>query len=491
MAEPAVNSKKLSELEEKLFVRKGLLDVTNRIHAAKNIKQILVDLKDAIQNLFNAHSITIYVIDRIKNEIYSMFLVGTQLNEIRVPINNKSIAGYVANTKKAVNIADAYDSDELKNIDKELSFDISWDKKSGFKTKQILAAPIFYSSALMGVLQVLNRKTGSGRFSEEEKSILMEISQVLGLAFYNQERMTKRRKTRFDWLLTRDLIKEEELDSAWDEAREAKETMEVFLMRKYKISKEDIGKSVADFYRCKFIQFNDKLPIPGDLLKNLKKEYLRRELWVPIEKVEGNIHVIVDDPNNILKRDTIESLLKTKAVTYDVAMSEDIIKFINHFYHAPDDESSFNDILHKMESDEESDDEDDSGDMITESDSAIIQLVNKIINDAFNRRAPIFISNPMSARKMWKSVSALTAIASSIRPSPIATEGPSWPGSRSCRISTSLSSDCLRTARSSSGGEAAMRSNSVWPPYRLREASRTSSCVFSPRERRCLWKLWA
>jgi type II secretory ATPase GspE/PulE/Tfp pilus assembly ATPase PilB-like protein len=399
MAEPAVNSKKLSELEEKLFVRKGLLDVTNRIHAAKNIKQILVDLKDAIQNLFNANSITIYVIDRMKNEIYSMFLAGTQLNEIRVPINNKSIAGYVANTKKVVNIADAYDADELKSIDKELSFDISWDKKSGFKTKQILAAPIFYSSALMGVLQVLNRKSGAGRFTEEEKSILMEISQVLGLAFYNQERMNKRRKTRFDWLLTRDLIKEEELDSAWEEARESKEPMETFLMRKYKITKEDIGKSIADFYRCKFIQFNDKLPIPGDLLKNLKKEYLRRELWVPIEKVDGNIHVIVDDPNNILKRDTIESLLKTKAVTYDVAISDDIIKFINHFYHAPEDESSFTDILHKLDSDEESNDEDDSGELITESDSAIIQLVNKIINDAFNRRSSDIHIEPNVTRK--------------------------------------------------------------------------------------------
>ena len=30
------------------------------------------------------------------------------------------------------------------------------------------------------------------------------------------------------------------------------------------------------------------------------------------------IQVIVDDPNNILKRDMIESLLKTKAVRYNV-----------------------------------------------------------------------------------------------------------------------------------------------------------------------------
>ena len=43
---------------------KNLLDITNRIHAAQNIKQILVDLKDGILNLFNANSITIYVVDQ-------------------------------------------------------------------------------------------------------------------------------------------------------------------------------------------------------------------------------------------------------------------------------------------------------------------------------------------------------------------------------------------------------------------------------------------
>ena len=43
-----------------------------------------------------------------------------------------------------------------------------------------------------------------------------------------------------------------------------------------------------------------------DLVKNLKNEYLRRELWVPLEKIDGYIHVIVDDPNNVLKRDVIE-----------------------------------------------------------------------------------------------------------------------------------------------------------------------------------------
>ena len=77
-----VKNKEVSELEEKLLIRKALQDITNRIHAAQNIKQILVDLKDGILGLFNAYSITIYVIDKPRNEIYSMFLTGSQVKEI-------------------------------------------------------------------------------------------------------------------------------------------------------------------------------------------------------------------------------------------------------------------------------------------------------------------------------------------------------------------------------------------------------------------------
>ncbi|MFZ3114065.1 MAG: GspE/PulE family protein [Syntrophales bacterium] len=391
-------NQEIVELEEKLLIRKALQDITNRIHAAQNIKQILVDLKDGILNLFNAYSITIYVVDKPRNEIYSMFLVGTQVREIRVPINNKSISGFVANTGKIVNIADAYNAAELQSIDKDLAFDISWDKKSGFKTTQVLTAPIFHNNNLMGVIQIINKKGGGkGKFSEDEQGFLQEIAEVLGVAFFNQERLSRRRKTKFDYLLSRDLLKEEELDSAWEEAREQKETLESFLMKKYKISREEMGKSFEAFFHCKFIEFNDKMSIPGELLTNLKRDFLLRELWVPIGKVERTIHIIVDDPNNILKRDMIESLLKTKAVRYDVALPDDIKKFINYFYQSSGDESSISDILGRLDVEEEAVEE--GEDIVTESDSVIMQLVNKIINDAYQRRASDIHIEPNVGKK--------------------------------------------------------------------------------------------
>ncbi|MBE9547081.1 MAG: GspE/PulE family protein [Proteobacteria bacterium] len=393
-----IKRQEIKDLQDKLSLHKGLQDITNRIHAAQNTKQILVDLKDGILSLFNAYSITIYVKDQKKNEIYSMFLAGSKLQEIRLPINNKSIAGYVANTGNAVNIADAYDDEELKGIDKDIHFDHSWDEKTGYRTTQILAVPIFYANTLMGVIQILNKK-GSGKFSAEEQSFLEKIADVLGIAFYNQQKMDRRRKTRFDYLVSRGLIKEEAIENAWDEARKNKVTMEDLLRTKYKVSKENIGKSLEAFYHCKFVQFNDKYPIPGDLLKNLRREYLSRELWVPLEKTDGKIRVIVDDPNNILKRDMIENLLKTKSIEYDVALKEDILKFINHFLrsHGEDVTSSITDILGMLVEDEEA--LEDEEDIVTESDSAIMQLVNKIINDAYVRNASDIHIEPNTDKK--------------------------------------------------------------------------------------------
>jgi type II secretory ATPase GspE/PulE/Tfp pilus assembly ATPase PilB-like protein/GAF domain-containing protein len=394
-----LKDREVTELEEKLQIRQALLDITNRIHAAQNIKQILVDLKDGILNLFNAHSITIYVVDRARNEIYSMFLIGAQVKEIRVPINNRSIAGYVANTGTAINIADAYDLEELKNIDKELAFDVSWDKKTGYQTKQILTAPIFHNKTLMGVVQILNKKEGIGKFSEDEKGFLQEITGVLAVAFFNQERFARRRKTRFDYLISHDLLKDEELDNAWEESRDAKETIEEFVMRKYKISREDLGRSFEEFFRCKFVSFSDRFPITSDLINNLKRDYLRRELWVPLEKKDGVIRIIVDDPNNILKRDMIENLLKTKSVRYDVSLPEDIVKFINHFFHSSEDESTITEILGKLDAEDDAQADEEDLDSVTESDSVIMQLVNKIILDAQAKRASDIHVEPNVAKK--------------------------------------------------------------------------------------------
>ncbi|MCX5854200.1 MAG: GspE/PulE family protein, partial [Deltaproteobacteria bacterium] len=110
------------------------------------------------------------------------------------------------------------------------------------------------------------------------------------------------------------------------------------------------------------------------LLSRLKYEYLRREIWVPLEIKEGRISVLIDDPQNILKRDAIESLLKTKAVDYCLASREDILLFIDYFFRMEQPGTAANRTMEEDPS-------------VSESDSNIVRLVNDVINEGYTRRA--------------------------------------------------------------------------------------------------------
>jgi type II secretory ATPase GspE/PulE/Tfp pilus assembly ATPase PilB-like protein len=380
------DSPQVEELLKNLEFHKSIQNITNRINNAENIKEIIIDLKEDIRNLFNIYFLTIYTIDKTNKEIYTMDVDGSTIKESRLQVTNSTIVGYVANTKRMVHIADAYNDRELKNINEQITFDRTLDKQLGVLTGQIIAIPILHERNIMGVLEVRNKK-GGDKIDDYRQIFLDEIANVLGIAFYNQERFLKqRRESKFDYLIRHSLISETGLEKAMEEVRDQKERIENILMNKFNISKSDIGKALEEYHQCKFITFNEKMPIPGDLLKNLKKPYLKRELWVPINRVDGRIHILVDDPTNIIKKDAIEGLVKTKLIKYDVALAEDILKYIDRFYSSPDDHTSIDELLGKLETDEE-DVEEDGGDVITESHSVIMQLVSKIINEAYSRRA--------------------------------------------------------------------------------------------------------
>ncbi len=142
------------DIEEKLKA------TSHAIHTANTIDDILMRFKESILQLFSADQITIYAVDSAANEIYSKVKTGDSINEIRVPISPQSIAGYVAKEQCFLNIHDVYDDAELNKLDPVLSFDPSWDRKSGLRTRSMLVYPICYENTLMGVLQLVNKNFG-------------------------------------------------------------------------------------------------------------------------------------------------------------------------------------------------------------------------------------------------------------------------------------------------------------------------------------------
>ncbi|MFB0520673.1 MAG: GAF domain-containing protein, partial [Desulfatiglandales bacterium] len=143
-----IEANDLEALEKDLQFSRRLHFITSKIHSSKDIDDILINMMETVLSLFDADRITIYVVDEASRELVSRFKTGEEINEIRVPISNKSIAGYSAISGKIVSVENAYDSNELKRINPELAFDSSWDGKTGYTTKQVLAAPITFGKDL-------------------------------------------------------------------------------------------------------------------------------------------------------------------------------------------------------------------------------------------------------------------------------------------------------------------------------------------------------
>jgi len=79
--------------------------------------------------------------------------------------------------------------------------------------------------------------------------------------------------------------------------------------------------------------------------------------------------------------------------------AEDIIKYINYFYQSPDEGTSISDLLGKLEVEEDEEADSEETERVSESDSVIMQLVNKIINDAYIRRTSDIHVEPNVTKK--------------------------------------------------------------------------------------------
>ena len=89
VAEQDVMVLKRRKLRFEIAYRKNLQDICNKIHAAANLDEILVDLKDEITGLFEAERLTVYLVDGKKRELVSRFKSGDEIGEIRILVSNK------------------------------------------------------------------------------------------------------------------------------------------------------------------------------------------------------------------------------------------------------------------------------------------------------------------------------------------------------------------------------------------------------------------
>ena len=380
----------LQELQLKVEHTEHVKQIIAQIQAATNLDQIILDLHHDILSLFDAQDLTLYAFDSDKKEIFSKIPHVDSVEEIRIPISEQSLAGFCAKYLRPVNIVDAYNAAELRSIHPSLLHDTTADKRTGFKTKQVLTYPIVADNKyLMGVLQLLNKKTGP-RFTRKDEESVAELAKALGIAFYNLKTAVKKNPTRFDLLINASRITQQDLDNAIHEARKGVSDLESILIEKYKVPKLDLGKSLAQFYKCPYIEYSERTIVDIELLKNLNVDYLKKNHWMPLRRDRTSIEILTDDPGNLDRVQDIKRTFPGLNIRFAVSLRRDISQFLTSGQGEGTGrklDENVSDILGELvtEAQAEAMEDPSAGGGLDENDSAIVRLGNQIIADAYRQ----------------------------------------------------------------------------------------------------------
>ncbi|MCF8168480.1 MAG: Flp pilus assembly complex ATPase component TadA [Rhodoferax sp.] len=385
---------------EALFYRQ-LHQVTARIHETENVEQIMLEASQDICKLLNADRLTLYVVNEDQTAIVSKIKTGlNSSSDLKLPISPQSIAGYVAYSKKSLNIPDVYDEDALKQIHPSLTFLKVVDKRSGYRTRQMLVAPILNNGNLHGVLQVINNKSDEP-FGDLEVDGVAELCKTLATAIRQRIASTapKRKATKYDGLVANGLMTEEELHQCVMDARREGEPVEQLLMSTFKIKPAAIGPSLSKFFGVPYEPFNPGR-IRSEMLHGaLKREFIVEQGWIPLEETPEGLLIMCMDPEAVRGSRIVPQVYPRMAkFAYRVTTQAEFADTLAQLFGAQADGTTVDELLAGMDSAPLEDAASEDSLESAAADNELVKFVNKVIIDAYNQKASDIHIEPMPGK---------------------------------------------------------------------------------------------
>jgi signal transduction protein with GAF and PtsI domain len=286
------------DLAEKLDYQQKLQAVTNKIHSTPNTHETILELSQELSSLFNADRLTIYLVSEDKVSIVSKVKTGlNSFKDIKLPINEQSIAGFVAVHKRVINIRDVYDDAELKKYSPKLNFLKAVDGKTGYRTKQMLVAPVVDAKTkdLLGVMQIINSNTGQP-FPPVMEEGVTQLAETLSIAFLQRQNLGLQVRGKYDALVTNAVISTEELELAQRSARRKNLDVETVLSDEFQVKVPALGDALATFFGVPYEPFKQDRIKPPDLMRNMSRDFCQANMWIPLEDSKEGIVVMTIDP---------------------------------------------------------------------------------------------------------------------------------------------------------------------------------------------------
>ena len=392
-------STQADDMSVRLEFTKKLNHVNNKIHATGNVDEIMLEVSKDICALFNADRLTIYIVGEDNISLLSKVKTGlNSFKDLKLPIAEQSLAGFVAMHKKFLNIKDVYDEKELAQHSPHLRFLQEVDKRTGYRTKHMLVAPILDSTSgdLVGVIQVINNKAGVP-FSAMIEEGVQELAQTMAVALrQHQRQQNTTAKTKYDNLVAEAVLSAAEFELASRTARRKGIDVEEVLLGEFQVSVAALGKALSSFFGVPYEPYRADRIKPPELLKNLRREYVESSHWIPIDETQDGLMILTTDPERIQASRVVNNIFPKSRLVYQVCSQREFKQTLDLFYGggnvadtgsgAQVDESSMDDLLSSLGGEEE-EGAISQDDVSAASDNELVKLVNKVIVDGYRMGA--------------------------------------------------------------------------------------------------------
>jgi type II secretory ATPase GspE/PulE/Tfp pilus assembly ATPase PilB-like protein len=376
----------LADISTKLEFQKQLQAVTNKIHATSNIDEIMLEVGQDICTVVGADRLTIYTLSDDRSSIVSKVKTGlTSFKDLKLPINDQSIAGFVAANRSLVNIRDVYDENELRAISPTLHFLKEVDKRTGYRTKQMLVAPVVDGAGgdLLGVVQAINTRSGLP-FNPMAEEAMVNVCETLAIAFKQRQRPASAVRGKYDSLVANAVLSPEEMELAVRSARRKNIDLESVLIDEFQVKPQAIGEALSAFFGVPYEPFRQDRIKPLDLLRNLKRDFLESSAWAPVEEGKDGLLVITTDPERVRGSRLVANVFPKSRIVYRVCPQREFVATLDQLFGGDlgDDFS-----LDTLKDEGVLDDEGAVDEASLAADNEVVRLVNKIIIDAYHQGA--------------------------------------------------------------------------------------------------------
>ena len=369
-------------------------------------------------DVFGAECVGLFLANEDGVTISSKVTTGVAATvRIKLPISPKSLAGFVALTKRQLNIADVNDASALQSIHPELRFADAVDKSTGFRSKQMIVSPILAGDAMLGVLEVINNKNGQP-FSQLELDASTRISKTLATALQRPRSSesaplmattTKAPPTattsarpaapqpavqragqpsKYDGLVNAGAISKAGLQDCLAKRGDKDGTIEQLMIDEHQVTPAQIGQALALFFGVPYEPYSKARFNTEKLHGALKRDFLSEQGWIPLEESFEGLLVMCINPENVRSTYVVQHMFPRETkFKYTVSSQSEFNQTLDLIFGNADGDGNIDHLLANLSRPMQEEGEEEDYLASSTADNEVVKFVNKVILEAYQKKA--------------------------------------------------------------------------------------------------------